>query len=182
MREGGYEISVMSFQRSDDRSGPRNSRLTLGESSRDTVSNGQTGGSATDDDKVIIVAELGHLPPGEVLSAAGEGLDDTEEARSDGEGLDETHLPFFEVVIKVRRGNTKCGKRKTNVGGVCRERIPDERRTSWVRVSIGGEGSSPLVCLICASPDREGHRHVETACYPRARTDCGGDRRGEEGG
>lgn len=48
------------------------------------MGDGQTGGTTTDDDKVILVAELGDLPRGEGVRTAGEGLDGAEDGRADG--------------------------------------------------------------------------------------------------
>lgn len=80
--------------------------LTPGEGSGDAVGNRQTGRATTDDDKVILVPELRHLPLGQDLVAAGQGLDGAEEQRADGESVGETHLSFF-----------KYGNNEGNVGG-----------------------------------------------------------------
>jgi hypothetical protein len=56
------------------------------------VGNGQTGGTATDNDKVILAAELGNLPLCENLSPTGKGLDDAEDGRADSESLEKTHF------------------------------------------------------------------------------------------
>lgn len=56
------------------------------------MGNRQTGRAAADDDKVILVPELRHLPLGQDLVAAGESLDGAEQQRADGEGVGETHL------------------------------------------------------------------------------------------
>lgn len=83
------------------------SQLTLGESSRDTVSDGQTGGTTTDNDKVIVIPKLSDLPLRKSMGTARESLDNADEdGRANGESLDETHL--FSFLERKRVKERKC--------------------------------------------------------------------------
>jgi hypothetical protein len=55
------------------------------------VRNGQTGGTTTDNDKVILLPELCDLPRSQGASAARKSLDDTKDESADRKNVDETH-------------------------------------------------------------------------------------------
>ena len=73
----------------------KDSRLTLGEGSRNAIGDSQAGGTTANDDKVILVPELGDLPRGKPVGVAGESLDDAQDAGADREGVEETHVLLF---------------------------------------------------------------------------------------
>ena len=62
----------------------------MGQSGRETIGDGQAGGTTTDDDEVIFGAKLASLSPGKV-GDTGKGLNEAQDGRARGKCCEKTH-------------------------------------------------------------------------------------------